>query len=69
MPEEGGSCSVPFATLWDRYPKNNLSWSPPQKGPDGLKSSILQAVIRELGPYDNYKNIAKKPVMETENHG
>lgn len=25
--------------------------------------------IRELGPYDNYKNIAKKPVMETENHG
>ena len=27
------------------------------------------ASIRELGQYDDYKNIAKKPVMETENHG
>jgi F420-non-reducing hydrogenase iron-sulfur subunit len=27
------------------------------------------ASIRELGPYDDYKNIAKKPVMEVENHG
>jgi len=32
-----------------------------------VNSSV--ASIRELGPYDNYKNIAKKPVMETENHG
>jgi coenzyme F420-reducing hydrogenase delta subunit len=27
------------------------------------------ASIRELGPYDDYKKIAKKPVMEAENHG
>jgi len=27
------------------------------------------ASIRELGPYDDYKNIANKPVMEVENHG
>lgn len=26
------------------------------------------ASIRELGPYDNYRNIANKPVMEVENH-
>jgi coenzyme F420-reducing hydrogenase delta subunit len=27
------------------------------------------ASIREMGPYDDYKNIADKPVMEVENHG
>ena len=27
------------------------------------------ASIRELGPYDDYKKIARKPVMEGENHG
>jgi F420-non-reducing hydrogenase iron-sulfur subunit len=27
------------------------------------------ASIREMGPYDAYKNIANKPVMEVENHG
>jgi F420-non-reducing hydrogenase iron-sulfur subunit len=27
------------------------------------------ASIRELGPYDDYKKIAHKPVMEVENHG
>jgi coenzyme F420-reducing hydrogenase delta subunit len=27
------------------------------------------ASIRELGPYDDYRNIANKPVMEVENHG
>jgi coenzyme F420-reducing hydrogenase delta subunit len=27
------------------------------------------ASIRELGPYDDYKNIAKKPVVEVVNHG
>jgi F420-non-reducing hydrogenase iron-sulfur subunit len=27
------------------------------------------ASIRELGSYDDYKNIAKKTVMEVENHG
>jgi coenzyme F420-reducing hydrogenase delta subunit len=32
-----------------------------------VNSSV--ASIRELGPYDNYKNIARKPVMEAENHG
>jgi coenzyme F420-reducing hydrogenase delta subunit len=26
------------------------------------------ASIRDLGPYDNYRNIANKPVMEVENH-
>ena len=26
------------------------------------------ASIRELGPYDDYRNIANKPVMEVENH-
>ena len=32
-----------------------------------VNSSV--ASIRELGPYDDYKNIARKPVMEIENHG
>jgi coenzyme F420-reducing hydrogenase delta subunit len=27
------------------------------------------ASIREMGPYDDYRNIANKPVMEVENHG
>ena len=27
------------------------------------------ASIRELGPYDDYKKIAHKPVMEAENNG
>jgi coenzyme F420-reducing hydrogenase delta subunit len=27
------------------------------------------ASIRELGQYDDYRNIANKPVMEVENHG
>ena len=27
------------------------------------------ASIRELGPYDEYRKIAAKPIMEVENHG
>jgi coenzyme F420-reducing hydrogenase delta subunit len=37
------------------------------KWADLVNSTV--ASIRELGPYDDYKKIAKKPVMEEENHG
>lgn len=37
------------------------------KWADIVNSTV--ASVRELGPYDDYKKIAKKPVMEVVNHG